>query len=321
MPSPVERGHELAAKYVRCTEHVNASRWEQFESDCLAAGFVSHVMDDRDLRGPDALVQSLQDMKTAFPDWKIEPQLVLVNGRDIFAIVLSTGTHRGTLKTPVGELPATHRRLGQLFFHRIAFDDQYKATEEWAYTDFATMLGQLGKLSDDAHPTRAAIPRGMGGEPRILVATDDTQERANLALVKRWSARFSAHDVPGVMALYADDAVESDHAIGADLRGKQQIEDFTIDFLNAFPDGTIELSTLVAAGEYVVALGTFTGTHGAALGNMPKTGRPLRFSYAEVVKVEDGKLGQVWRFRSSLAMAKQLGTMPEPEMPEQTRQP
>jgi steroid delta-isomerase-like uncharacterized protein len=301
---------EVAAKYAACIELVNAGTWDRFRDDCLAPDYAVHEADGQSYDSPAAMIQMMQATKSAFPDFRIEPQLVVVSGNNLFAVGLNTGTQQGTLRTPIGDLPPTNRRMGQLFFHHITIDDNLRGTQEWIYSDPLTMLGQLGHLPDDAAPTRAPIDTGIEDAPIRVIAANDANERANLELVRRWNQQFNAHDIDQIMAMYAENAVESDRASATDMMGRDQIAAWMADFLRAFPDARIEVPTMVAAGDFVIARGTFTATHsGEFEGLPPPTNQRVQVSYAEVIRIADGQIAEVWRFRNGLAMAQQLGQL------------
>jgi steroid delta-isomerase-like uncharacterized protein len=196
-------------------------------------------------------------------------------------------------------------------YQRLAVNDENKVTEEWAYFDPATMMGQLG-ISKGAPPARPVMEKGMDGAPVIAVAADDDKEKQNLETIKKANDAFNTKKVADTMAFYADDAMESDQATAADVKGKKEIEKGVQMFWKAFPDVKVETKGSWAAGDYVVVEGTFTGTNDGPMGKMPKTGKKVTGQYAEIFKLKDGKITEVWRFRNGLAMAMQLGLLPMP---------
>jgi steroid delta-isomerase-like uncharacterized protein len=177
------------------------------------------------------------------------------------------------------------------------------------------MLGQLGHRPEGAPPVRPARTAGLPGAPVIVVAAGDDPaqapaqalEQANLAVVKRGIEAFNARKLGDLMAGYADDIVEMDQAAGADSKGKPAIEQGVQRLWKAFSSGKLEVPVLWAAGDYVVAEGTLTGTHDGPLGKLPKSGKPVAMSYAEIFKLKDGKVVELWRFRNDLALMQQLG--------------
>jgi steroid delta-isomerase-like uncharacterized protein len=311
-PKPAPRtGKDLAQGFLDCAALLDAARWDDFGKQCVAASFVGHHVDDEDVPR-DRLMTMFTGMKAAFPDLKFRPQLVLVNGRSIISVNLLAGTNDGPLKSPMGELPATKKKLGVLLYERFAIDDENKTAEQWAYSDPATLLGQLGHLPKGAPPVRPAMDKGIVEAPVIVVAADDDKEQANLAVVKQQNDAFNGKKAGDVLALFSDDAIESDQAAPADSRGKKELEKGLQMFWKGFPDVKIDVPNLWAAGDYVAVEGTFTGTNTGPMGKMPKTGKQVTLHYAEVFKLKDGKITETWRFWNGVAMARQLGLIPEP---------
>ncbi len=306
-------GADLAEKYKLCTGLINAGTWDQFQKDCVAESYTSHSFGGTpELKGPAALVDYFKTMKTGFPDWKLEPQLIVVSGRNILAIDLTTGTNTGPMKTPMGEMPATNKKTGQLMFHRLKLDDANRATDEWAIVDPTTLLGQLGLAPPGSPPVRPVMDKGLEGAPMLVVTADDAKEKANLETVQKSNDAFNAHKVADMMATLTDDAVESDQASPADVVGKKAIEKGVTAFFAGFPDGKITGTEMWAGGDYVVQIAKFEGTNTGDMGAMKKTGKKASVDIVEVMHFKDGKIDHLWRFRNVFQMAIQLGLVPSP---------
>ncbi|HSK02107.1 MAG TPA: ester cyclase family protein, partial [Kofleriaceae bacterium] len=297
-------GKELARTFIDCAALISTARWEDYGTQCLAASFVGHHADEPDVTR-DEMIPRLTAARVAFPDLVLEPQLVLVSGRTVLGVLLMKGTNGGPLRGEAGELPATKQKIGVLMYERVAMDDENKATEQWAYFDPATMLGQLGHQK--AMPTRPPVEGSLPDAPIVAVAADDDRERANLAIVRRGNEAFNAKKAADLMALFADDAIEADQATPGDVKGKPAIEQALRGLWKAFPDARGEISSTWAAGDHVVAELRFTGTHDGPLGGLPRTGKKVAFQYAEIFKLKDGKIVELWRFRNGIALAQQLG--------------
>ncbi|HEU0033157.1 MAG TPA: ester cyclase [Kofleriaceae bacterium] len=316
-PKPTPKtGQELAAAYTACVNQINDAKFDDFRKNCIADSYTAHQMDGDDISGGDKMVEYFKNMRVGFPDLKLSPQLVMVNGRNILAVELMTGTNSADSKTPDGkDMKATNKKVGALMLHKLAINDENKATEEWVYMDQRTILGQLGVLPKEAGKTRPALEKGWDGAPIVLVTADDAKEKANLEAVKKANDAINAHKVADVSALVTDDVIESDQAGDADHKGKKEMEKSTQGFLAAFPDVKIDAPNVYAAGDYVIVLGTMTGTNKGPMGPIKATNKQVTGNYAEVVKLKDGKIAELWRFRNSMAMAKQLGLMPDAAKP------
>ena len=62
----------------------------------------------------------------------------------------------------------------------------------------------------------------------------------------------------------------------------------------AFPDGTVEITRIIAEGDWVVVeytnSGTNTGPLQTALGDFPPTNRKVEIQYCSVMQIKDGKV-------------------------------
>jgi predicted ester cyclase len=66
---------------------------------------------DVKLKGPQAIKEYNQTFITAFPDARAEAKNIFTQGRHVIVEGVFTGTHNGTLKTPMGDVPATGRKV------------------------------------------------------------------------------------------------------------------------------------------------------------------------------------------------------------------
>jgi predicted ester cyclase len=314
-PKPVTlTGVDLAKRYIDCHGYFSSSDKDKFK-DCFAADATSRFLDSMqpESKGAEAITSYAMEFHAAFPDGKIAPQLVLVNGREVASVVLFTGTNTAPMKGMGGEMPATNKKVGVNLLHMVTFDDANRVKEEWWILDDNTLAYQLGYLPKDAPPQRSAIEKGLD-QPEIVIANDSDAEKTNLAMVQKGNETFGSHDLKAMLADWAPDAIESDQGGPADTTGVANIEKGTKMFLTAFPDGTITARKSWAAGQYVVNVGTFAGTNTGPMGKMKKTGKPVSMTVGEVVKLDQGKIKQLWRFYNGHAMASQLGWIDDSKM-------
>ena len=112
-----------------------------------------------------------------------------------------------------------------------------------------------------------------------------------------------------------DDVVISDQAMEKDVTGKKEADAQFKLFQNGFSDGKVTATNTYAAGDYVVVIGKFDGTHDHDFMGIKKTGKKVSLDYVEVAHFKDGKTDKVWRFHSGMQLAQQLGLMPATPAP------
>jgi predicted ester cyclase len=310
-PAKPKTAQEMVDGYKHCTEELNSGKFEDFAKDCLDPSYQGHE-GDQTMKSAD-VVGMFTAMKAAFPDFKFAPQIVLVNGHTIVGVGLMTGTHEGTMKMPgMPDVPATHKKIGMLWAHKLALGDDGKAKEEWMFSDDGTMMAQLGLAPKDAPPKRAAMEKGIEGAPIVAIAADDAKEKANLETEKKALDAFNAHKPADMAALWTDDVVETDVADKDDHKGKKDLEKGLTEFQKTFSDAKLDDTNALAAGDFVAETGKFDGTNDHDGMHMKKTGKHVSVPYLEIVQLKDGKGSHIWRFYNGMEFAKQLGLMPPP---------
>ena len=288
----------LASSYLECLK-LSRSKLEDFKKKCIAPSYRGHEVDGGEIGSPDALVANLAALKTAFSDLEDTAQLVLVSGSDLLAIDRVTGTHDGDLKQSGVDVTKTGKKIGVLVFRHVKLDEQGRADERFEYADPLTIDAQLRGIDKALGARRPAQVPAWPGAPIVVTAQGSATEKANRAMWTKYATAFNAHKPDDMIAYWADDAIESDQADGADHHGKAKVLESITWFLNEYPDVTSEFSNVFAIGDYVVALGKCTGKN--------KAGKTLDNQFAEVAKIEGGKIARMWRFRNSHASAIQLG--------------
>jgi predicted ester cyclase len=79
----------------------------------------------------------------------------------------------------------------------------------------------------------------------------------------------------------------------------------------AFPDLRFTIEDIVAEGDRVTTRGTLSGTNTGPLAGLPPTGRPVRVSYTDVLRVADGAcVLEHWVELDRPVLMRQLGVLP-----------
>ena len=80
-----------------------------------------------------------------------------------------------------------------------------------------------------------------------------------------------------------------------------------------FPDSHITTEILIAEGDMVAGYFTYSGTQEGAMGPFPPTGKKADLKYLGILRIEDGKIAEMWVEWDNLAMLTQLGHFPPSE--------
>jgi steroid delta-isomerase-like uncharacterized protein len=116
----------------------------------------------------------------------------------------------------------------------------------------------------------------------------------NKAVVRNWVAARNKNDLEAALACWTEDT----HEFVA--RAFQQ---FTV----AFPDIHIEINTMVAEGDQVVARCTLTGTQRGVWRGIPATGNTVEWHGIDLYTISNGRIAALDRAADNLAWLQQLG--------------
>jgi ketosteroid isomerase-like protein len=237
-----------------------------------------------------------------------EPLVTLGNGdNDVVNVYAVWGTHDGKF----GELEPTKKKMGIVVaeVQNLLPDGKHGTVK--LYMDPATMQAQL------TSPKKARKPVGASGKERAYaISTGSEVETANLQAVTKGFELWNARDLKGLQALYAKDAVLSDQPATKDIKGAPNVINYFKKGQKAFTDGKLSTEKIWAAGDWVVAEGTFTGTNDGVwpeLGITKKTGKPVTLHSLHLFRLQEGKVKEHWMFSNGLAMITQLDLLPKPK--------
>jgi len=98
---------------------------------------------DVKLKGPQAVKEYNQNFVKAFPDARVEAKNIFTHGGTVIIEGVFTGTHQGTLKTPMGDVPATGRKVKGEFVQIIEVDRGLVKRNSLTF-DQVQLMTQLG---------------------------------------------------------------------------------------------------------------------------------------------------------------------------------
>jgi len=137
---------------------------------------------------------------------------------------------------------------------------------------------------------------------------------ANRKLLDRYVELYNAGDLDGVMDLYAEDAVQN--MPDGTFEGRSAIRERLAQELNGFTDVNHTVRSFLEEGDAFADEWTFAGTHTRPLllpdsTELSPTGKRVEIAGMEFVGVRDGKVVLNTLYYDNMAVAAQLGVVPE----------
>ncbi|HEX5187280.1 MAG TPA: ester cyclase [Nitrososphaeraceae archaeon] len=95
-----------------------------------------------ELIGPEEFIDTIKNLRTAFPDLHHEEQIIISQGNIVISIINVTGTHTGNFFI----LPPTGKKISYEAVHIYRIGEDGKIVEHKAIRDDLTFLAQLGVI-------------------------------------------------------------------------------------------------------------------------------------------------------------------------------
>jgi steroid delta-isomerase-like uncharacterized protein len=145
-----------------------------------------------------------------------------------------------------------------------------------------------------------------------MPTTTTTAEDAK-ALVRRFEDAMNSRRLDDLDALMAPDFVRHCEATPQlEIRNREQFKDFLRQDAATFPDNVQTFTHVVAEGDLVGIWATYEGTQTGPMGPFPPTGNRAKFDFGGVMRVENGKVAELWITWDNMAILTQLGHLPAP---------
>jgi steroid delta-isomerase-like uncharacterized protein len=128
-----------------------------------------------------------------------------------------------------------------------------------------------------------------------------------------WAAAYSSGDADRLLALYTDDALWEEVAIGLAAHGQDEIRAHLDRLFTAVPDFTVDVNNGFVAGDQAVVEWVISGTYSADFpGLPPAAGQHFSLRGASVFELTDGKIRRYTEYWDAYAFLVQLGALPAP---------
>jgi len=138
-----------------------------------------------------------------------------------------------------------------------------------------------------------------------------TSSGENKVLVRRFGEVMNSRQFHRLDELLAPGVVR--HCQATPEVTVRSLEEFKAYLKNdeaVFPDSIQTLRHIVAEGDMVALWATYEGTQMGQMGPLPPSGKKMRVDFSAFIRVEDGKIAEMWITWDNLAVLAQLGHMP-----------
>jgi len=261
-------------------------------------------------QGADKIMDMAKTQRASFPDLQITPQLVIVSGNDIAAIIHVLGTNTGD----VAGMRPTGKKLGIFEAEIATMNADGKFTHDSIYVDQPTIYHQLGLLENDSSP-KAIVEHAA--QPVTLISDNGPAEAANKAVIEHDIDAVNKKNGKAIQALAADDIKLTYHGEKQPVSGKKAFAKWMGDTLRSTKDGFVDIKGLWTAGDWVAISDTFTGTPSDAVIGKQADPPHIETHVVQFFRLHDGKLAEQQIFANRLETAVQLG-MVDPDQLAQT---
>ena len=133
----------------------------------------------------------------------------------------------------------------------------------------------------------------------------------NKAIVSTMIAAMNARDFAKVEELIADNVRRHSSATpGVIVENREQFMAFLHQDLSICPDASQEINLMLAEGDRVAVHVAYRGTQTGSMGPFPASGRSMELPFIGILRVQDGKIAEIWVEWDNLHALIQLGHFP-----------
>ena len=154
----------------------------------------------------------------------------------------------------------------------------------------------------------------------VLVPSVTAQPDKNKEIATQMIKAINDRDYDLLDKIMAHDLMRHCQATpNLNIRSLTEFKEFLKEDLKTFPDSHITAEMLIAEGDKVAGYFTYSGTQEGAMGPFPPTNKKAELKYLGILRIEDGKIVEMWVEWDNIAFLTQLGHFPPPEKTEDRR--
>ncbi len=132
----------------------------------------------------------------------------------------------------------------------------------------------------------------------------------NKAIVKRFVEEYQGeNDLDVLYEVVSADLVNRTPMFPNAPGGPIEVKTIFDMFRAAFADFAVEIIDQVAEDDKVVTYKAFSGVHRGDFMGIAPTGRPVRFTVIDIIRLRDGQVVEHWGMVDQLGLLQQLGAV------------
>ncbi len=138
-----------------------------------------------------------------------------------------------------------------------------------------------------------------------------SREDANKLLARRFGEAINSRGFDLLDEIVSPDFVRHCQATPqVQVRSLEAFKAFLQEDASTFPDSVQTLRHAVAEGDLVAIWATYEGTQQGPMGPFPPSGRKMRVDFAAFLRIQSGKVAEMWVTWDNVAALVQLGHLP-----------
>jgi len=142
----------------------------------------------------------------------------------------------------------------------------------------------------------------------------------NEEVVRRMIEAINQRDFAALDAVVAADVRRHSAATpGVEVNDREQFKAFLRQDLAAVPDAQQEVQMMLAEGDKVAVRAIYRGTQRGPMGPFPPSHKKMEIPFLGILRIEKGKVAEIWVEWDNLAALAQLGHVPPPGVRGETR--
>jgi predicted ester cyclase len=139
-------------------------------------------------------------------------------------------------------------------------------------------------------------------------------ETDNVRVVSAMIEAINSRNLGGLDAIVSPNVVRHSAATpGVVVTSLTEFRTFLEADIATIPDSVQEIDIIFGSGDYVAIRARLIGTQSGPMGQFPASGNKLELPFMGILRIENGKIAEMWVEWDNLSALTQLGHFPPPE--------